>query len=73
MGDGHLKDYLQGLVREIDVTDTVHLVGPKPQEQVIDILDNAHILLAPSVTDKNGDQERIPVVLMEALATWDCQ
>ncbi|MCD4669853.1 MAG: glycosyltransferase [Actinomycetia bacterium] len=68
VGDGHLKDYLQGLVRELDVTDTVHLVGPKPQEQVIDILDNAHILLAPSVTDKNGDQEGIPVVLMEALA-----
>ena len=68
VGDGPLKDYLQGLVRELDVTDTVHLVGPKSQEQVIDILDNAHILLAPSVTDKNGDQEGIPVILMEAMA-----
>ena len=44
------------------------MLGPKPQHQVIQILNRAHILLAPSVTDKNGDQEGIPVVLMEALA-----
>lgn len=44
------------------------MVGPKSQQQVIEILDKAHILLAPSVTDKNGDQEGIPVVLMEAMA-----
>jgi len=68
VGDGPLNDYLQDLVEELGVTDTIHMLGPKPQHQVIQILDRAHILLAPSVTDKNGDQEGIPVILMEAMA-----
>ena len=68
VGDGPLKGYLQSLVQELEVTDTVRMVGPKPQQQIIEILDKAHILIAPSVTDKMGDQEGIPVVLMEAMA-----
>ena len=31
-------------------------------------LDEAHLLLAPSVTSQDGDQEGIPIVLMEAMA-----
>ena len=68
VGDGPLERYLQCLARELRVTDTVHMVGPKPQQQVIEILDKSHILIAPSVTSKMGNQEGIPVVLMEGMA-----
>jgi colanic acid/amylovoran biosynthesis glycosyltransferase len=68
VGDGPLKRHLQDLSMELGVTDTVHMVGSKPQHQVIKILNKAHILVAPSVTTKVGNQEGIPVVLMEGMA-----
>jgi colanic acid/amylovoran biosynthesis glycosyltransferase len=68
VGDGALNEYLQNLIQELGVDNNIHMVGWKQQEEVIEILENAHILLAPSVTSKNGDQEGIPVSLMEAMA-----
>jgi len=40
----------------------------KQREELVKLLTDADILLAPSVTSHDGDQEGIPVVLMEALA-----
>ena len=40
----------------------------QPQDKVLSAMENAHILLAPSLTASSGDQEGIPVVLMEAMA-----
>jgi colanic acid/amylovoran biosynthesis glycosyltransferase len=40
----------------------------KQREELVKLLTDADILLAPSVTSQDGDQEGIPVVLMEALA-----
>ena len=68
VGDGSLKGRLQSLVKELDLIDTVRMVGSKSQNEVIEILEKSHILVAPSVTSKNGDQEGIPVGLMEAMA-----
>ena len=69
VGDGYLREPLERLIQELDVSDTVKLMGWKQQQEIIEILNNAHILLAPSVTSqKDGDQEGIPVVLMEAMA-----
>ena len=68
VGDGPLRENLQRLIQELDVSDTVKLLGWKQQQEVVDILDKAHILIAPSVTAKNGDREGIPNVLKEAMA-----
>jgi len=68
IGDGPLKANLQALVRQAGLGDIVHIVGWREQKDVIEILKQAHVLLAPSVTDEQGDQEGIPVVLMEAMA-----
>ena len=46
----------------------IKLSGWKRQSEVMEHLDNSHILLAPSVTAKDGDQEGIPLALMEAMA-----
>ncbi|NEU76751.1 colanic acid biosynthesis glycosyltransferase WcaL [Hassallia byssoidea VB512170] len=68
LGDGPLRENLQQLIQELGVGSTVKLLGWKQQHEVVEILNNSHIMLAPSVTSKNGDQEGIPVVLMEAMA-----
>jgi colanic acid/amylovoran biosynthesis glycosyltransferase len=68
VGDGPLKESLQQLIQELSVDPIVTLVGWKHQLEIIDILKNSDIMLAPSVTSKNGDREGIPVVLMETMA-----
>ncbi|QAY67208.1 glycosyltransferase [Paenibacillus protaetiae] len=68
IGDGPLKAYLQGVVSDLGVQDHVFLLGSKEQHEVIQVLNQSHIMLAPSVTASDGDQEGIPVVLMEALS-----
>lgn len=68
VGDGPLKESLQQLIDQLDINDAVKLVGWKQQQEVIKIIEESDILLAPSVTSQNGDQEGIPVTLMETMA-----
>ena len=67
-GDGPLKDQLNELVETLNLSDHVKLLGWKQQAEIVKLMAEADILLAPSVTSQDGDQEGIPVVLMEALA-----
>ena len=67
-GDGHLKNNLQRLIEELKVFDNVKLLGWQHQEQIIESLQEADILLAPSVTSQSGDREGIPGAIVEALA-----
>jgi colanic acid/amylovoran biosynthesis glycosyltransferase len=69
VGDGVLKKSLLGLARELGIAPAVRFLGPRRRDEVAEVLARAHIVLAPSVTAADGDQEGIPVVLMEAMAT----
>lgn len=69
VGDGPLRADLETLVSELGLTDSVVFTGTKRHAEVIQEMTNAHILLAPSVTTADGDQEGIPNVLKEAMAT----
>ena len=68
VGDGPLREDLENLINELNLGEHVKLVGWKHQEEVVDILKDSDMMLAPSITSKNGDREGIPVVLMEAMA-----
>lgn len=68
VGGGERREYLEGLVNELGITDHVCFAGWKSKDEVIELLGQAHIFLAPSVTAENGDQEGIPVAIMEAMA-----
>ena len=68
VGDGDLKESLQKLSLELNLEGIVTFLGWKDRQEVIRILSKADIMLAPSVTSKNGDMEGIPVGLMEAMA-----
>jgi colanic acid/amylovoran biosynthesis glycosyltransferase len=65
IGDGPLREPLQKLIDELKLGDCVELVGWKVQEEVCQYLELSHILLVPSVTAKDGDQEGTPTVIVE--------
>ena len=67
-GDGPIRGQLQHLITELKVGDHVRLLGWKPQDEIAELLQKSDILLAPSVTAENGDEEGIPGVIMEAFA-----
>ncbi|PMB48176.1 colanic acid biosynthesis glycosyltransferase WcaL [Fischerella thermalis CCMEE 5205] len=68
IGDGHLKAHLQQVITELGVADKVKLLGWKNQQEIIQIIDNTHIFIAPSVTAKDGNQDAPVNTLKEAMA-----
>jgi len=44
------------------------MVGSKSHDEVVQVLAQSHILIAPSVTAADGDEEGIPNTLKEAMA-----
>jgi colanic acid/amylovoran biosynthesis glycosyltransferase len=68
IGDGPLRARLESLVDKLDFRKCVRMVGAQKQHRVIEILDSSHVFMLPSVTAANGDQEGLPVALMEAMA-----
>jgi colanic acid/amylovoran biosynthesis glycosyltransferase len=67
-GDGPLRKELNSLINSLSLNHNINLLGWKDQDEMQHIMQRADILLAPSVTGKDGDKEGIPVVLMEAMA-----
>ena len=69
VGNGPRRESLNRLIRDLSIEESVHLLGWRSQPEVQVLLRQADILLAPSVTAVNGDQEGTPTVLLEAMAT----
>jgi colanic acid/amylovoran biosynthesis glycosyltransferase len=68
LGDGPLREELEQLVRELDVGDSVELVGESDQAGVRAAIGSADVFVAPSVVAEDGDMEGVPVSIMEAMA-----
>lgn len=68
IGDGPLQGHLESLAAQRGVSDCVVFHGWKRSDEALQLLEGAQILLAPSVTARDGDMEGIPVVIMEAMA-----
>jgi colanic acid/amylovoran biosynthesis glycosyltransferase len=68
VGTGALYDQLRELVQDLGQSDSVEFLGPQTKERVFDLLYEASIFVAPSVTSRSGDMEGIPVAIMEAMA-----
>jgi colanic acid/amylovoran biosynthesis glycosyltransferase len=67
-GDGPERSNLERLITELGVAENIRLLGWQDRTEVLRLLGQAHIFLAPSVTSQRGDQEGIPIVLHEAMA-----
>ena len=69
IGDGSLRGELERQIRELGIGAHVRMVGSQSHDEVIQVLTESHILMSPSVTAADGDEEGIPNTLKEAMAT----
>jgi len=69
VGDGRLRGELESLIEDLGIEKHVHLLGWRNQDEVVQILQSMHIMVAPSITAANGDQEGIPNAVKEAMAS----
>jgi len=68
LGDGPLTASLQGLVKTMQLDEHVVFEGRVESRRVVEALNGADILLAPSITGDGGEQEGLPNSLKEAMA-----
>jgi colanic acid/amylovoran biosynthesis glycosyltransferase len=68
VGDGPLREHLERTATALEIRSSVRFAGWQNEEQVTALMAERDMLLAPSVTDASGDQEGIPVTIMEAMA-----
>jgi colanic acid/amylovoran biosynthesis glycosyltransferase len=68
VGDGPLRSKLEQQIRESGASGIIRIVGWRLRDEIIEMLGEAHALLAPSVIAADGDMEGIPVTIMEAMA-----
>lgn len=68
VGDGPLRRDLENLVAKLGISSAVSFMGWKSHEETLEAVKSGHILLAPSVTAADGDEEGIPNSLKEAMA-----
>ena len=69
VGDGMLREDLQQLIEDMGIEQQVKLLGWKTHEAVKILLEESHVLVAPSLTPESGDQEGIPNAIKEAMAS----
>ena len=69
VGDGMLREKLQQLIEDMGIERQVKLLGWKTHEEVRMLLEESHVLVAPSLTSGSGDQEGIPNAIKEAMAS----
>lgn len=67
VGDGPERTRLEGLIRAWQLTN-VSLLGALEHALTQQEFTRAHLYIQPSITAESGDQEGIPVSLMEAMA-----
>jgi colanic acid/amylovoran biosynthesis glycosyltransferase len=68
VGEGPLREALAKLAVELGVTEVVQFLGAKNQEQIIGILEAAHLFIGASITDADGNQDAPINTLKEAMA-----
>lgn len=69
VGHGPMHDELARMIADRDLGGRVRLIGPRPEEEVARMMSEASLFVLPSIVDKDGMMEGIPVALMEAMAT----
>ena len=68
VGEGPLQRSLLDQIQARGLGSRVRLLEPVPQAEIRKLLEQATCFVLPCVTARNGDQDGIPNVLMEAMA-----
>lgn len=68
VGDGPEHPHLQNMINAYDLNKKVHLVGPKGQTAIRQLLQQTTIFALPSIVTADGDRDGLPNVILEAMA-----
>jgi colanic acid/amylovoran biosynthesis glycosyltransferase len=68
VGGGEQYAELDNLINNLNVTDCVVLHGPKNNDEIISMYQEAALFFMPCIQMPNGDMDGIPVAMMEAMA-----
>jgi len=73
IGDGPQRDELSSCIGELGLGDRVKLLGARPNSEVLDRVEACDVFVLACQRDpESGDQDGIPVSLMEAMAAGRC-
>jgi glycosyltransferase involved in cell wall biosynthesis len=69
-GDGPMKNKLVSYIKNLKLTKYVTIAGTVPHENLLHqySLGNVSIVVLPSIIERNGEREGIPISLIEAMA-----
>ncbi len=68
VGSGEAEASLQNLIAARNVDDVVEMTGPRPQSEVVALVQGAAVFAAPCIVGKDGNRDGLPTVLLEAMA-----
>lgn len=68
IGPGPLEADLRAQMDRLELSRRVRLLGPLPQERVIERIQGAAVLAAPCIVGSDGNADGLPTVLLEAMA-----
>jgi colanic acid/amylovoran biosynthesis glycosyltransferase len=59
---------LRTRIARLGLEDRVELLGPRPQSELVRLVQDAAVLAAPCVVGADGNRDGLPTVLLEAMA-----
>jgi glycosyltransferase involved in cell wall biosynthesis len=68
VGDGPLRQELEELAREQELSDHLRWAGALPHEQVVAEIRRHDVMVLPARVARDGDRDALPTVLLEAMA-----
>lgn len=68
VGAGSLELTLKRQIQDLGLESVVEIIGPRPQNDVFQLVQQAAVFAAPYVIGKDGNRDGLPTVLLEAMA-----
>ena len=68
VGTGPLETALKQQIQQLGLESCIEIIGPRPQCEVFQLVQQAAVFAAPYIIGKDGNRDGLPTVLLEAMA-----
>jgi len=68
IGSGPLEEELRARIASRELVREVRMTGPKPQEELRDLLSQAHLFVLACAPEQDGGMDNLPTVIAEAMS-----